>query len=262
MRSSRTVIRQVSLEGRLVETSVLLKTSDVIINNRKALEHLIQNISGTVPETISQPGFLYKNIPVSIITVFLKSFINHPASQLTESKPIIDYAEWLEKEGINVWDVVLISPSKNTEKTVESDILDQHIISQLRHVSDYPGNGIELNRRRLGSSSHEKAGLTETVINIAASEYRKKNPGKNFTGSIYRAIREIPLLMLHVLDCKIKDEEKSLFPDGIIAYGISFPGEAGSRRPEKLVEYVVNTVWWRSNYADLLDEDEGDDFNE
>jgi hypothetical protein len=262
MRSGRTVIRQVSLEGRLVETSVLLRTSAVVNNNRKALDQLIQNISGTVPETINQPGFLYKNIPVSIITVFLKSFINHPASQLTEPKPIIDYAEGLKKGIGNVWDVVLISPSKNTKGTVEIDIIGQHIISQLRTVSDYPGNGIELNRRRLGSSSHEKAGLTETVINVAESEYRKNSPGKNFTGSIYRAKRENPLLMLHVLDCKIKEDNNSLFPEGIIAYGISFPGEAGSRRPERLVEYVVNTVWWRSNYADLLDEDEGDDFDE
>ncbi len=262
MRSGRTVIRQVSLEGRLVETSVLLKISDVIVHNRNALEQLIQNISGTVPKTIGQPGFLYKNIPVSIITVFLKSFINHPASQLTESKPIIDYAESLEKEGINVWDVVLISPSKNTKGTLEIDIMGQHIISQLRNVSDYPGNGIELNRRRLGSSRHEKAGLTEPVINAVESEYRNNNPSKNFPGSIYRVKRENPLLMLHVLDCKIKEDNNSLFPEGIIAYGISFPGEAGSRRPERLVEYVVNTVWWRSNYADLLDEDEGDDFDE
>ena len=63
--------------------------------------------------------------------------------------------------------------------------------------------------------------------------------------------------MLHLLDCRKKEApDTPLFVDGLIAYGISFPGEAGGRAPERLVEYVVNTVWWDSNYSDLLDEEE------
>jgi len=263
MRSSRLVTRQVSLEGRLVETSVLLKTPNVIINNRKVLERLIENISGTDPETIGQPGFLYKNIPVSVVSDFIRSFNNHPASQLTEQIPILDYAEWLEKKGIETWDIILISLSKNTDNNLEIDVVDKHVISEQRKVSDFPGNGLELNKRRLASRGHEQSGLTDEEIEIAKIEYRKDHPDKkNFPDSIYRAKRKKPLLMLHVLDCRKKEEERSLFPEGIIAYGISFPGEAGSRRPERLVEYVVNTTWWRHNYADLLDDEEGDDFNE
>jgi len=277
MRSSRCVTRQISLEGRLVETSVLSKSPDVITNNRKALERLIEKISATVPKTIGQPGFLYENIPFSLITDFLKEFINHPASQLTESAPIIDYSEWLESKGIDTWDIILISLLKNTSDTdnLEIDTLGQHIISQRRTVSDYqgkrktvfdyPSNGVELNKRRLASRGHEKAGLESEEIKNAEIEYLKDYPDKkNFPDSIYRAKRKKPLLMLHVLDCRKKDDKDDypIFPEGIIAYGISFPGEVGSRRPQKLVEYVVNTVWWSNNYADLLDEDEGDDFDE
>ncbi|WP_340123261.1 Z1 domain-containing protein [Methylobacter svalbardensis] len=261
MRSGRSVIRQISLEGRLVETSVLLKSRDVIINNRKALEQLIEKISGTVPETNFQPGFLYKNIPVSNIKDFLESFINHPGSQVTERRPLIDYAKWLESKGIDKWDVFLISPSPK-KGTLEVDIKDRlHVVAQLRTVSDSRlGNGIELNKRRIGSASHEKAGLEEEKIESAEMEFRKNNPGKSLSGSIYREKRTKPLLMLHVLDCR-KDGD-ILFPEGVIAYGISFPGEAVSRRAKKLVEYVVNTVWWSNNYADLLDEDEADDIDE
>lgn len=255
MRSSRYVIRQVSLEGRLVETSVLLKTPNVIINNRKALEQLIEKISDTVPETVGQPGFLYRNIPVSLVRDFLKSFINHPASQLTESIPIIDYTEWLESKGIDTWDIILISLSQNIEENLEDDIMGQHIITQRRTVFDYLSNGVELNKRRLASRGHEKAGLTIEEIKAAKDDYSKDHLSKkNFPDSIYRAKRKKPLLMLHVLDCR------PVLPEKVFAYGISFPGEAGSRRPEKLVEYVVNTVWWRNNYADMLDEGEGDDF--
>jgi len=122
-----------------------------------------------------------------------------------------------------------------------------------------------LKKRRLASRGHEKAGISKHDIKIAESTYLSDNPDKkNFPDSIYRAMRTKPLLMLHVLDCHKPAGESesvgsSLFPDGIVAYGISFPGEAGSRRPKKLVEYMVNTVWWNSNYADLLDEEEEDE---
>ena len=60
--------------------------------------------------------------------------------------------------------------------------------------------------------------------------------------------------MLHLLDCRLDDNP--LFENGVSAYGISFPGEAGSRRPQKLVEYVVNTTWWQNEYLDLLEEED------
>lgn len=266
MRSGRSITRQVNLEGRLVETSVLSKSLDVMVHNRKALEQLIEKMPGVVPETIGQPGYLYENIPFSHVADFLKEFINHPASQLTDSVPIIDYSEWLESKGVDTWDIIVISLlKKSSRKNIDVSVMGQKVITQIREVFDYPANGIELNKRRLGSRGHEKSGLQIEVIKAAETEYIKNYPGKNnFPDSIYRAKRKKPLLMLHVLDCRKKDDidDCPIFPEGITAYGISFPGQAGSPRPKKLVEYIVNTVWWRNNYADLLDEDEGNDFDE
>lgn len=78
MRSGRAVVRQVNLEGRLVETSVLLKTPDIITNNFKALEQLIQKISDTHSGITVQQGYLYKGVSASSIKEFLNDFINHP----------------------------------------------------------------------------------------------------------------------------------------------------------------------------------------
>ncbi|MBI9091105.1 MAG: Z1 domain-containing protein, partial [Desulfobacterium sp.] len=259
MRSGRSVPRQVNLEGRLVETSVLSKVQAVINDNLKSFENLIQALSGRPVETKGQPGYLYRDVSVSLIIDFIHSYINHPASQLTESKPIIDYAEWLQSKGLCEWDIIIISLSKNpAKKDAELTLAGQKIIPQRRTISDFLNNGIELNKRRLASRGHEKTGLLEHDIVTAESKYLKNNPdSKNFPDSIYRAKRKKPLLMLHVLDCRKKEDGKrKLFPSGIIAYGISFPGETGTRRPERLVEYVVNTVWWNKNYADILDEEE------
>jgi hypothetical protein len=60
------------------------------------------------------------------------------------------------------------------------------------------------------------------------------------------------------LDCR-GEEDESIFESGITAYGVSFPGEGGTKQPEKLVEYVVNTIWWKNEYLDLLDEEENED---
>lgn len=262
MRTGRSVIRQVSLEGRLVETSVLFKTPAVVSNNHMALKRLVHGlIEDKIPcSQDKQPGYLYTDVPVSLAISFIYSFSNHPASQLTESKPIIDYADWLQSKGISEWDVVIISLSKKTETNLKIQLEDLTVTSQRRTVSEFPGNGIALNKRRVASRGHEKSGLTQQEINAAESEYRLSNPDrKNFPDSIYRGKRKKPLLMIHVLDCRDKTEpDKPLFTDGIVAYGVSFPGEGGRRKPEGLVKYEVNIVWWNSHYADLLDEE--DDF--
>ncbi len=82
MRSGRAVTRQINLEGRLVETSVLLKTTDVISDNLKIFEQLIQSVSATNSGTAVQQGCLYKSVSVSLIKDFLKAFINHPYLQV------------------------------------------------------------------------------------------------------------------------------------------------------------------------------------
>jgi len=258
MRTGRTVIRQVSLQGRLVETSVLFKTHDVISENYSSFKEVARKLVKLPVQQDNQPGYLYANVPVSLVTTFIHSFNNHPASQLTESRPIIDYAEWLESKGVTHWDVVIISLQKKGGDNLEVSLSNLTIISQKRTISDFPSNGIALNKRRVASRGHEKTGLTEQEINDAESTYLLNNPDrKNFPDSIYRGKRKKPLLMLHILDCRKKVEpDIPLFENGIIAYGISFPGEAGSRRSERLVEYEVNTVWWDNNYSDLLDEED------
>ena len=83
MRSGQSIIRQISLEGRLVETATLIKSENVVSENHKALTNLLGQVpdSSKPPITENQPGFLLKDIPVAAIETFLSEFINHPASQ-------------------------------------------------------------------------------------------------------------------------------------------------------------------------------------
>ncbi len=257
MRTGKLVTRKVSLDGRLVETSILLKTPDVVSQNLGAMEALVLEAKRIGRKIDSEFGYLWTDVPVYHILQFIDHFYNHPASQITEKIPIKNYISQIHSQAETGWDLVLVSLQSDTSGTLTRIIGGLNVNSQLRTVSDYPkkgGNGIVLNKRRVASRGIEKAGLSDDDVQKAKADHKEKN----IPDRVYRKHRTRPLLMLHLLDCKSADDER-LFENGILAYGISFPGEAGSKRPEKLVEYVVNTIWWKNEYLDLLDEEEIED---
>lgn len=250
MRSGTTVLRGVNLVGRLVETSILLKNKTSIQQNFTCMEDMVNNADqfGTRDETKAE--YFWKNVPAKYVLQFIDGFQNHPASQLTDNHPIKEFIKWLESTGLQLWDVVLVS-LKDSQANLKVRVGNFDVMTQKRKVTEYPdkgGNGIALNKRRVASRGLEKTGLSEYEIKNVEKDYESKN----IPDHAYRSIRKYPLLMLHMLDCQI--EEEPLFNNGISAYGISFPGSAGSKRPEKLVEYVVNTIWWKNEYQEFLEE--------
>jgi hypothetical protein len=210
---------------------------------------------------ISLKGFLtdsyyWAEVPNSVIADFIKRFSNHPASQLTESAPLIDYLGKLAKKGVESCDCIVINPANPKSKIVKEHG-NIKIKAQLRSNGiPYPGNGVALNKRRVASRGHEKVGLDATEVDQVERPFIETK--RSVPDWVYRKIRTRPLLMLHLLDCR--EKEKLLFEQGIVAYGISFPGEAGVRRPEDLVEYIVNPVWWSDKYGQTLEADEEVDF--
>ncbi len=256
MRTGTHVLRQVSLEGRLVETSILLSRPEIVQQNFASVKALVSDADQFGSKDDAKAGYLWRDVPVNYVLQFVERFQNHPASQLTEKRPIKDYVEWLATEGTDKWDVVLVTLAKGEESSIAVPVGNFSVITSKRKVTRYPegGKDIALNKRRVASRGLEKAGLSGQEITKAENNYT----GKNIPDYVYRGVRNRPLLMLHILDCRTDDNP--LFEQGITAYGISFPGEAGSRRPQKLVEYVVNTVWWKNEYLEFLeDEEESED---
>jgi hypothetical protein len=101
----------------------------------------------------------------------------------------------------------------------------------------------------VASKGDEKAGLTKEQIQQVKDNYQ----GENVPDKEYRKVAgRNPLFMIFFAKVNTKDSSVSKI---VPAYGISFPGDAGSaKRPAKLVEYVVNTKWWEQNF-DMPDED-------
>ena len=88
MRTAKPVIRQINLEGRLVETAVLSKAPAVIRDNWDAAVTLIAAANNGGNYVPFNSSYLFPRVPLVHIESFYKSFINHPASQNTDTMPL------------------------------------------------------------------------------------------------------------------------------------------------------------------------------
>jgi len=117
---------------------------------------------------------------------------------------------------------------------------------------------IEFTKRRVASTGDEKAGLTDEEVK--AIKKKKIYSGKNIPDKEYRKVPgRAPLFMVNFVAIRKSKEDEDT--DIVVpTFGVSFPGDPGSsRRPEKLVQYRVNTVWWEKNYYMPDEEEEGDE---
>jgi hypothetical protein len=253
MRSGMKVPRKIGLEGRLVETKSLLSKPEVVTQNLLVLDGTVSKIHHIKKTPL--PGlshFYWKDIPWKIVESFLNSFMNAPSSDLTEPLPLKDHGTWLFNNGYPNWDILLINPQKG-DSSISRTIGDIEINAQRRTVLTEAEGSIKFPNRRVASGSVEKLGLDPHQEKKASTLAN----GRKVSDAIYREARDKPLLMLHLLDCcEDHGDKQPLFPEGVLGWGMSFPGSPGSKKPKKLVEYVVNTVWWRNEYGGLIEEEE------
>lgn len=252
MRSGRSVTREVSLFGRLIETAVVHAKPQQTASNRRATERLVQKVSEVrAPEEVRN-CLLWSRIPGQVVEKFLQSFENHPASQLTEPGPVLEYISGALGPN-RLWDVVLVGIGK--DKTSSPVQVGGHsIYLQSRSVDvDSSKTAIVFPKHRLASRGLERMGLSEEQIQMAQASCDHANPPDR----IYRPFRDRPLLMLHLIRCSnVKGFPNLSFESPIPAWGISFPGEAGTGRPKNCVKYIVNSVWWDQMYSSDIEEDE------
>ena len=160
MRSGTEVLRQINLEGSLIETSVLVKKPDVLSQNYNSFTNFISKCNDFAPvkENEKPYGYFWKAVPIEYVKGFLEGFANHPASIKTSSAPIIDYLNKLNNRGIDHWSVFI--PSLK-HKGTPVDINGLMIHRPTRTVMPYHDNGIAFNKRRVGEAQYESAGIDE-----------------------------------------------------------------------------------------------------
>jgi Z1 domain len=257
---------RIGLANEFIETYAIPGKPGKLLANSECTRKLIDQISAdkSTHRSDEKGSILWRNVSAERIVEFLAAWHNQPESLQTDTGPVAEYISRRIPNELTDWDVVLVGLQNGAGDGDLSSALGPPVRCQHRTVSSKTTEDcIFLSRRnRVASRGAEKIGLSETAKKravdrwIAEAQQDKKNVA-NVPDRAYRAERERPLLLLHLLKLEEptrKDGVKVNLPRSpVVAWGISFPKSSAD---DPTVEYVVNTTWMKAAFASDIDEDE------
>jgi hypothetical protein len=251
MRNGKAVPHQISLEGRLIETLVLSSDKNIIDENLALIKRTIDRAGDEAKNGVflTSRGYVWEMVPVGVVQSFVEQFRNHPHSFYTHYyQPLVEHLSWLQDEGIDTCDILLktLKP-KNDDGILECVQLKGRM--QNRDKTAVVGNGVISFKKksRIGEAGDEEVGIAPEVL----ANLLDNADSKTLNPKLYRQVDgKRPLLIIHLLE--IKEVPTKV----VAAYGLSFPGSATTKRPRKLVEYIVNIPYWNQTYAETIEEEE------
>jgi hypothetical protein len=250
MRSGRNIPVNISLEGRLAETSLVYSDPEYLAYNMDVLTGAISSAMTHVEAETIKLGYLWREVPSTVIQTAIMNYRNHPANMLTYPEPLVEHLKKLSSEGMEKCDILLRSVSEDAADKIS--ICNFEVWLPERNVTVFDDTKIEFSKRRVASKGDEKAGIPDDEIKRIKERYGDKNmPDREYRK--YRGEHGLPpLFMINFVKAIGKtNRRKAVVP----CFSLSFPGDPGSsRRPEWTVQYSVNAVWWQQNY--LMDQDE------
>jgi hypothetical protein len=257
MRTGKNVPHRISLEGRLIESVVISPEPTDIEHNLKLVNSTIEKATSVKgPERVDNRGYVWEDIPLHIIQEFVHEFQNHPLSIYTyHSEPLIQHLNLLIQDGITTGDILLKTLKKGKDdSTLPGLTLKGTMQTRTSKTADMSDTAISFKRKsRIGEARDEEIGISNEIINKLHASHN----GRTINPKIYREIEgKKPLLIIHLLNLEVDDKVHKDFPKTVVAYGLSFPGCATSRKPQRLVEYIVNIPFWKQNFEDVFEEDE------
>lgn len=263
--SGKKITAMIGLSNEFVETArVSLKDREANLDcARRFLAALNKERNGLNESKPVGGGFLIRKVDVEFIDQFLAGWRNAEVSVQTDTTPIRSYIRPRGEDELKKWDVLVASVNKNDP----SDILGKPLGPAFRYVSlgDLPDGFMSFSgkRMRVASRGVEKVGVDPAKAARAEEEYlsrigKTRDDKVNFPDTIYRNVRDRPLLVLHLVQPTVpKGEEDDPRVAQIptlpyLAWSMSLPR---SRRPAEKVEYVVNT----QRFREMFGEEEEDD---
>ena len=247
MRAGEKIKVSQNFSGRLLESYILPVDWKINLQNEELIAEFWKNGFGETAETTTKGQVIY-DVPVTTIEEFLTRFQTH--SDFTEKKSAaLSYLQALAEKH-PTGDVLLISTSTNPQDTEQF-----RLGLQKRTRAKRIGDAWRTSKDRVASRGDEKFGLTEEQQAEATETAARDEDSKKPSDFHYRAVRNKPLLMVHVLGPVGSRDATNRIP----AFGISFP--PGHYDTE--IEVVANTVWIERMHGASFDgPDEEDDYDE
>ena len=255
MRSGRKMIHSVSLDGRLVETARLKSAPKVLEANFLEVEKLASFLETSYSSCRTYKlglGHIWQKVKADAVCNFLAHFdVFESETSVVQPRAIIEFIQH-EAERFGRWDVCFYSLIDGIEVQIGPIRIRQQTRGCIQPTDRPDCYLISGNKSRVASTNAERAGLTDDDIKKAKEEATRL---KSSLDMAYRSTRTRPLLMVHVLDLHKNSADGERVVEKACAWGISFPGNKGQGRGI-LVEYLVNTVWWKEQFEEQSDDSE------
>lgn len=246
MRSGKKIVVNQNFSGRIVESYILPTDTIVSQANEKLIAEYWKSGFGQNLEPTDK-GWVAKNVGIEVIEEFLTRFQTHSSYSAVRTAAV-SYLQVLS-DRYPTGDVLLISIDKNGGNAAEYRLGHQE-----RAWEEENSKPWKTAKYRVASRGDEKLGLSDPQLNRAEHDADSEDPPVQPSDTHYRAVRNKPLLMIHVLKPKAKGEQAA--PDvRVPAFGISFP--PGHYTTE--IEVVANPVWlamMQGAYSDDPNDDE------
>lgn len=261
----------IGLSNAWVETAKISARVDDLTRNEEAAVRFLEAVeeAGHRQEKAEKVpgGYLLRGVDVENIDNFLLAWRSHDQAFLTQTGPIRSYIRDRRRDELKNWDVLVTSV--NSEGP-EAEIANWTVGPQLRRIgyADLADDLLSISgkRARIASRGVERIGVDPEKALEAEALYRSVeriavDTRISYPDRIYRAVRDRPLFVLHVVRVRSPEGEDANRPhldripdQPIIGWSISFPQSA---RPNQRVEYVINTVKFRELYG--AEDEEPDD---
>ncbi|MGX9365604.1 Z1 domain-containing protein [Desulfoplanes sp. PS50] len=245
MRSGEKITFKYNLSGKLIESYILPTDVDINRQNEELISQFWKKGFGKDIEATTK-GWVVKDVSVALIEEFLTRFQTHH-SFAEKKSAIIDYLQAISDQ-YPEGDVLLISIRGNGENS------SQYMLgTQGRPSAKRVADAWQASKYRVASRGDEKLGLSDSQQEKAESDAASKD--ETTSDYHYRAVRQKPLLMIHILGPVGKENPQNRVP----AFGVSFP--PGNYQTE--VEVVANSVWINKMHGEIIDSpDDEDDYDE
>lgn len=262
----------IGLSNAWVETAKISARPDDVTRNQEAAFRFLEALEEAghhQHDAEKVPGgYLVRGVDVETIDEFLLSWRNHDQAFLTQTGPIRTYIRDRRQDELKNWDVLVTSV---TSEAPDAELAGWTVGPQMRRIgyADLADHLLSISgkRARIASRGVEKIGVDPVKASEAEALYRNvekigEDARVSYPDRIYRAVRDRPLFILHVVQVRPPEGDDAdrphldRIPDRpIIGWSVSFPQSA---RPDQRVEYVINTVKFRELYGvEDEDQDEG-----
>ncbi|WNY22736.1 hypothetical protein MmiHf6_00210 [Methanimicrococcus hongohii] len=254
MRSTETIERSISVEGKVIETSYFSMNEAELSANKKNVGQFLENIKSHK----TADKLLWKDVPSEQVIELLNKYLSHPLDIKFNREGLIEYIEKSSK--LRYWDVSI--PEGKEIKIKTAGVEHSPFV---RDSERYRSNTLRVgkSRSRVRDITFTKAGLDENTVKEISSRFELENSGKRAPGEAYLIPDRKPLLMLYFINPVIKKESLDI-QDTYYGMGLAFPSsnEPYDRSIEKnrKVRYVLNRrKLEEEGFLEYEEDDEDDD---